>query len=180
MQVQNHYLVEKAVAERLKNATRDGGKYVFLTPHAFSGLLDISKYFSNSPQAFHMKEWTYRELGILLKTLDFSGFYGIWKAKQVRIRMPFLYFHVCEALLSRLPPKMRRRLAPYFVPSILMVAISQGVVKYISTNGEKLKLNWHFVRPGEFMTMLDFLPKLIIIKHMSVDRASFFNLIQTS
>ena len=108
--------------ELIQRILKPGGKYVFLTPHAFGGPHDISKYFSNIPEAFHLKEWTYRELGKLLKTLDFASFYGIWKAKQVRIRMPFLYFQACEALLSRLPPKIRRRLARYFVPSILMVA----------------------------------------------------------
>jgi len=109
--------------ELIQRILKPGGKYVFLTPHAFSGPHDISKYFSYSPQAFHLKEWTYRELKQLFKTLVFSSFYGIWKAKRIRIRLPFFYFEFSEALLSRFPPTVRRKLARYFVPSILMVVI---------------------------------------------------------
>jgi 2-polyprenyl-3-methyl-5-hydroxy-6-metoxy-1,4-benzoquinol methylase len=40
---------------------KPGGKYIFRTPHAFSGPYDVSMYFSDIPQGFHLKEWTYSE-----------------------------------------------------------------------------------------------------------------------
>ncbi|MGH8055857.1 MAG: class I SAM-dependent methyltransferase, partial [Candidatus Entotheonellia bacterium] len=35
-----------------------GGRYIFTTPHRFTGPHDISRYFSDEAEGFHLKEWT--------------------------------------------------------------------------------------------------------------------------
>ena len=44
---------------------KKGGKYIFRTPHALTGPHDISKYFCDEPEGFHLKEWTFSELNIV-------------------------------------------------------------------------------------------------------------------
>lgn len=43
-------------------ALKPGGVYVLDTPHSFSGPHDISRYFSEKAEGFHMHEWTYGEI----------------------------------------------------------------------------------------------------------------------
>src|SRR4030042_1118942 len=100
-----------------------GGKYVFRTPHAFSGSHDISQYFSNYPQGFHLREWTYTEFRQLFKALNFSRFYTIWKAKGIRLRLPYLCLQACEYMLNMLPRRCKRVLTRYLIPSICIVAV---------------------------------------------------------
>ncbi|NJO88112.1 MAG: class I SAM-dependent methyltransferase [Chloroflexia bacterium] len=51
---------------------KPSGAYVFKTPHRFSGPWDVSRYFSNTPKGFHLKEWTYTELIQLAKNTGFK------------------------------------------------------------------------------------------------------------
>lgn len=57
-----------ALAHRL---LRPGGVYIFATPHRFSGPHDVSRHFSDTPEGFHLKEWTYEEV---FKVLSDAGF----------------------------------------------------------------------------------------------------------
>jgi SAM-dependent methyltransferase len=102
---------------------KPGGKYIFRTPHAFTGPHDVSQYFSNDPQGFHLKEWTYIEFKQLFKELNFSQFYAIWQAKGIRLRLPYFYVQACEHMLNLFPRRYKRALARYLVPSICIVAI---------------------------------------------------------
>jgi SAM-dependent methyltransferase len=102
---------------------KPGGKYVFRTPHAFSGPYDISKYFSNVPQGFHLKEWTYIEIEQLLKELNFTNYYSIWQVKDIKLKLPFFYIKTCEHLLNKLPWRYKHVLSRYFIPSICVVAV---------------------------------------------------------
>lgn len=101
---------------------KPGGKYIFRTPHAYTGPCDVSQYFSDIPQGFHLKEWTFRECGNLLKELHFSSFYGLWLARGIQIRMPNFYFRGCELILNFFPAKFKRLIAHYMLPSICIVA----------------------------------------------------------
>ena len=102
---------------------KPGGKYVFRTPHAFNGPHDISRYFSKSPEGFHMKEWTYNEFKPVLKSLNYSRLFGIWKVRGLRTKMPYRYFQVAEYLIGWLPSGLKRALSKVFVPSICIVAV---------------------------------------------------------
>ena len=81
---------------------RDGGKYVFRTPHAYVGPSDISRVLNcDKPIGMHLKEYTFGEVKGLLKQ--------------------------AEKLISRFPRRIRRRVTWLFVailfcPSIFVVA----------------------------------------------------------
>lgn len=68
----------------IKRVLKPGGLYAFATPHRFSGPHDISAHFSDVPQGFHLKEWTYRELGQVISAAGFSNWftYRFGKARQ--------------------------------------------------------------------------------------------------
>lgn len=104
----------------VKELLASSGKYVFRTPHLFTGPHDVSRYFSDVPLCFHLKEWTYTELRRLLKEIGYSKIQCYWTARNITFRMPYLYFHVIEKLLALIPKKICRRLSRYFVPTILI------------------------------------------------------------
>jgi SAM-dependent methyltransferase len=104
----------------VKRILRNGGLYILRTPHAFFGPHDISKYFSDEPEGFHLKEWTYSEIGEILKRLSFSSWEGFWrinrKLNKKLIKIPFCYFKTVEAMLRGLPKKPQRFLSRLFLP----------------------------------------------------------------
>jgi len=100
-----------------------GGKYVFRTPHSLTGPHDISQYFSDEPEGFHLKEWTYIEIKSMLKDLGYSAFETYWHAKGMNLRLPYFYFALCEYILGLFPKRYIRRLAKYLIPTIVGVAI---------------------------------------------------------
>lgn len=101
---------------------KQGGKYVFCTPHSYSGPHDVSQYFSYEPECFHLKEWNYKELKELLKELGYTKFQGYWVAKGLKFRMPILYFETVERILSLFPKRRIRTIAKYLIPMIFIVA----------------------------------------------------------
>lgn len=101
---------------------RPGGVYVFRTPHRFNGPRDVSRYFSDEPEGFHLKEWTIGELAALMKSIGYRTVKGYRPTRGFLLRLPMVYFHLMEAVLGRLPIYYRKRLARYFLPSITMAA----------------------------------------------------------
>ena len=101
---------------------RKGKKYIFYTPHYLTGPSDISMYFSDEPEGFHLKEWTHVELRKLLKEVGFSDISGYIKIKGFRVRMPYLYFELWERGLSLFPKAKMRGLAQKVIQTILIVA----------------------------------------------------------
>lgn len=100
-----------------------GGRYVFRTPHLFSGPHDVSVFFSDEPQCFHLKEWTYSEIGPLLKRTEFSEYYALRMVKGRPIRLPYIYFVACEKMLVLLPRKIKKFLSSKLLGPIVVVAI---------------------------------------------------------
>ena len=72
---------------------------------------------------FHLKEWTYTELAILLRDVGFSSWRGYRVTKGVPIRLPMPYFTITERLIGQLQPPRRRRLSRYLMPELMMAAI---------------------------------------------------------
>ena len=97
----------------------------FRTPHYFLGPQDISisKYFSDEPEGFYLKEWTYSELANMLKNFNYSLCYGYWSRKGKRFRVPISYFKVIEKVLMLFQNPYKRLFASRFVGNIDMVAI---------------------------------------------------------
>ncbi|MBA7528006.1 hypothetical protein ES705_20189 [subsurface metagenome] len=84
------------------------GVYVFRTPHRFSGPHDVSRYFSDEAEGFHLKEWTYNEIAKILKRLKYSSWSGYKYTKRNLIKKPFAYFIIIEYILNIFPKRLRK------------------------------------------------------------------------
>lgn len=109
--------------ELVHRILKAGGRYVFRTPHALTGPHDVSKYFSYEAEGFHLKEWTYTEIGRMLLDMGYSGFHTYWNARDMMIRLPCACFSLCESILGTFPKRYVRGLANYLIPSLCGVAI---------------------------------------------------------
>ena len=78
-----------------------GGTYLFRTPHALCGPHDVSRWFSDTPQGFHLKEWT---------SLALAANGHLWLVTAL------------EAALCRLPARLRRRVSRWLLPNVTVAA----------------------------------------------------------
>ena len=101
---------------------KKGGRYIFRTPPFHSGPHDVSAYFSDVPEGFHLKEWTHIEIKELLKELNYTKLSSYWNARGHKVSMPYFYFESVEKILNMLPKDRIQTLAKYLVPSITVVA----------------------------------------------------------
>lgn len=95
---------------------KPGGKYIFNTPHQFTGPRDISRYFDEVATGFHLKEYTFAELAALLKNVGF---------RRLRVATPFGPVPiglslVAERILAPLPYRMRHWVSRTRLARILM------------------------------------------------------------
>lgn len=88
-----------------------GGAYLCLTPNRLSGPHDVSRFFSDVAEGFHIHEYTSNELAALMREI---GFRRVAAAVPVRGRLvaaPLAPFVALESVLGALPAPLRRRLA---------------------------------------------------------------------
>lgn len=109
--------------ELVHRILKPGGKYIFQTPHALSGPYDISKYFSDVAQGFHLKEWTYREIKTLVLKSGFSMFLPRLSTAGIDVEMPFAYFSGLEKLMEHYPGRHRRLISKRLIPMLYAIAI---------------------------------------------------------
>ena len=112
-------------ADHLKLVQRllkPGGLYLIRTPHRLTGPHDVSRFFSDKAQCFHLKEWSYGELTAELRKLGYGSIRTYWFGKGVMLRLPRAAFSVIEALGRLLPLRSRRRLLPFLMPGIVIAA----------------------------------------------------------
>jgi len=107
----------------VRNILKSQGIYIFRTPHRFSGPQDISCYFSDEAEGFHLKEWTYSEIAKILMSLKYSSWSGYYYAKGIRIKMPFVYFIIIENIICVIPSYLRKIISKYFLPNITILAV---------------------------------------------------------
>jgi SAM-dependent methyltransferase len=100
---------------------KPGGSYVFSTPHRHSGPHDISRYFSDVPQGFHLKEWTYWELASVAKEAGFRH----WKTYRLgQLRDSWTVNGLTllgESFMALWPKRLRRRLAARAFEGVTML-----------------------------------------------------------
>lgn len=94
-----------------KRILKPGGKYIFRTPHRYTGPHDISRYFSDEPEGFHLKEWTYREISGLLKEAGYPRFDAYRHRGGSLVQVPKAIVFSLEYMLRYMPRKVQRRLA---------------------------------------------------------------------
>lgn len=100
---------------------RPGGVYVLSTPHGFSGPHDVSRYFSDDLETFHLKEWTYEEIGKALSGAGFRGVGSYFRGVHYG-RAGFWCWRVVEAGLRWLPKPMRRAISRQFLNNVIITA----------------------------------------------------------
>ena len=94
-------------------ALRPGGVYVCVTPNSLSGPHDVSRHFSDTPQGFHLCEYTTTALA---RTFRRAGFHRTRIVLTVRGRrlsplLPSALVRPLETPLAALPLRLRRPLA---------------------------------------------------------------------
>lgn len=89
---------------------KEKGRLVVITPHRLTGPHDISRYFTEDAEGFHMKEYTYKDMKAVLKKGGFRkirGYVGYSKWGYVGMNVNFLIF--AEKVYSLLPKALRRK-----------------------------------------------------------------------
>jgi SAM-dependent methyltransferase len=94
---------------QIHKALAPGGKYLFLTPHRFSGPADVSAFFDEVATGLHLKEYTNGELARLLKDAGFSRVSSPKRVLGKYIRWPLGFAAALEKVIEPLPRSARRR-----------------------------------------------------------------------
>ncbi len=101
-------------------ALKPGGTYLVLTPNRFSGPHDVSRFFSDHAEGFHLREYANGDLAAILRR---AGFRSVRAGVPLRGRLaalPVAPFRALEALLGVLPAALRTPLARTRVVSALL------------------------------------------------------------
>lgn len=95
------------------------GVYLLRTPHAFTGPHDISKYFSDTPRGFHMKEYTFREIRDLTRSIGFRNVRCVMGIKgRFSVFIPFFYVTTAEVIIAMSRGRLRRALSNWLLPAL--------------------------------------------------------------
>jgi len=97
--------------ELVARALKPGGCYVLDTPHQFSGPHDISRYFSQTAQGFHMHEWTYAEIAALGRRHGFGRMSVYRFGRRWDTPLASVATLLVERLVSVMPYALRWRLS---------------------------------------------------------------------
>jgi SAM-dependent methyltransferase len=101
---------------------KPGGTYIFSTPHRYSGPHDVSAHFSDTPEGFHLKEWTYHEMFDLLQKVGFSRAFTYRRRRAMTSRTVNFLTTSLERALDRLPVPLRKKLSRRVFQSVTMIA----------------------------------------------------------
>lgn len=108
--------------ELVHKILKPGGRYVFRTPHRFSGPHDISAWFSqDEPEGFHLKEWTYREFDETLRDIGYSSWKAYRLSKGMMIPVPMSVLKAIEGMIGGMPRHRRVPLAKHLLKNITLV-----------------------------------------------------------
>jgi ubiquinone/menaquinone biosynthesis C-methylase UbiE len=130
-QLMEHLHPEDAAAQltEIRRTLAAGGAYLCITPHRFSGPHDISKFFSETPCGFHLKEYTYRELDQIFRQAGFS-YSTVWTGlKGHFFRLPVGLVIGLENLIGKLPRRWRTKLtrSAFLRPLFINVTLAAHV-----------------------------------------------------
>lgn len=106
------HLHPQDAAEQLANiyhALAPGGAYVCITPSRFTGPHDISRYFADTANGFHLKEYTIAELRTIMRKAGFRRAVQYARIRGTYFAVPSWFTRVLEALCATLSPAMRAR-----------------------------------------------------------------------
>jgi SAM-dependent methyltransferase len=100
-------------ARSVLRALRRGGVYLCVTPNRLSGPHDVSGHFSDTPEGFHLREYTATELAGSLSRAGFARTRVVLSigGRKLGPMLPAGVLRPVEAVLGALPRPLRRRLA---------------------------------------------------------------------
>jgi SAM-dependent methyltransferase len=107
----------------IRSILKPGGVYVMRTPHRFTGPHDVSSYFSDHPEGFHLQEWTFTDIAKVLNRAQFLTWWGYWSPKGAFFKFPFEYFTLLESACAALPKRSKKLVAGLFLPSVIVAAV---------------------------------------------------------
>jgi SAM-dependent methyltransferase len=120
------HLHPEDVGIHLRNAARvlkEGGVYIFDTPHRFSGPHDISSAFGNELKCLHFQEWTYREMFELLRQHGFGSCFSYAGGKvRKSYLINFLKLSV-ERIIGMLPCRWTRTCSERIFQGVTVMAV---------------------------------------------------------
>ncbi len=102
---------------------KPGGRYIFDTPHRYSGPHDISRCFGDTLECFHFQEWTYREMRRLLQRHGFRESWLYRRRALVRSPLANRLNDAAEALVGALPRPLSRRLSEKAFQAVTLAAL---------------------------------------------------------
>ena len=111
--VQRHF-------DEVARVLRPGGRYICETPHPYSGPHDISFHFDEVATCFHLKEYTFDELLMIMRAAGFRRFKAPLFRQAMYEKRPWLaklgevpadWRRLAELLVKHLPPGPRRKAA---------------------------------------------------------------------
>lgn len=97
--------------ENIHAALRPGGICICMTPNRLNGPHDVSKYFSDVAEGFHLKEYTNGELKGLFREAGFARVRVLIGARGRYIGTPVLPVASVERIISRLPRRAGKSIA---------------------------------------------------------------------
>ena len=89
---------------------KPGAPYVTITPNRLHGPHDVSGYFSDAPEGFHLREYCYFDLAAAFKQAGFPKVEALFGVGRDPVRWPVWPVRLVEVGLELAGPAFRRRL----------------------------------------------------------------------
>jgi SAM-dependent methyltransferase len=112
--------------ETVHRILRPGGRYVLTTPERWTGPHDVSRWFSDTPQGFHLREWSYRDLVDTTRAIGFEPATTWWTARGRWVRLPVATTLATEAVVARMSLGLRRRLGHRLLPLVVLALVKRA------------------------------------------------------
>lgn len=117
-------------AQQLKSiysVLRKGGAYICVTPNRISGPHDISRFFTDKPVGFHLREYSACDLRELFMSVGFSNVIAYTILKGRKVEMPFFLVKVIEQMAERMPEKAKERFLNFRPVQIIFNAVIAAI-----------------------------------------------------
>ena len=102
---------------------RSGGRYVLRTPERWTGPHDVSRWFSTTPQGFHLREWSYADLVHAGRQCGYRRCEATWQARGICARWPLAVALTVEGAVAHMPLGWRRTLGHKLIPMVTLALV---------------------------------------------------------
>jgi SAM-dependent methyltransferase len=106
---------------------RKGGAYICITPNRISGPHDISRFFTDKPVGFHLKEYSATELRALFLSVGFSSVIGYTIIKGRKVVIPFAFITLTELIADVTPDFLKEMVVNFLPVKMILTAVVAGI-----------------------------------------------------